>query len=144
MTPPLCYPAYIWMDLTVRYTNSIWVRYTNNRSVGPSGYEHSLSRDTYFRKRVGVRVHTALTCFACVFIIPHQVGTSSARRSHAALVEFSIADYSVSNFPVDLLSEQRMQNYLFIYIQALELNHPKTRDSVFDLFWRCRTLINAN
>ena len=81
------------MDLTVCYTNSIWDRRTTNRTVGLSGNEHSLSRDTYIRERGGVRVHNALTCFACVFIIPHQVDTSSTRRSHNALaVEFSIAD----------------------------------------------------
>ena len=81
------------MGLTVCYTNSIWVRCTNNRTVGPLGNVHSLSRDTYIRERGGVRVHNALTCFACVFIIPHQVEASSNRRSHAALaVEFSVAD----------------------------------------------------
>jgi len=81
------------MDLTVCYTNSIWVRHTNKRTVRPAGNEHSLSRDTYISEQGGVRVHNALTCFACVFIIPHQVETSSTRRSHAALaVEFAIVD----------------------------------------------------
>jgi len=81
------------MDLTVCYTNSIWVHRTNNRTVGPSGNEHSLSHDTYIRERSGLRVQNALTCFSCVFIIPHQVETSSTRRSHAVLaVEFSITD----------------------------------------------------
>jgi hypothetical protein len=85
-------PACIWMDLTVCYTNSIWFRHTNNRTVGPAGNKHSFSRDTYIREQGGVRVHNALTCFACVFIISHQVETSSIRRSHTALeVQFSIA-----------------------------------------------------
>lgn len=121
------------MDLTVCYTNSIWVRRTNNRTVGPPDNEHSLSRDTYISERGGVRVQNALTCFACVFIIPHQVETSSTRLSHAALaVEFSIADQCFSNFQVNIPSEQVTQNY-FIYISTLELNYPKTRASVFDL-----------
>jgi len=81
------------MDLTVCSTNSIWFRRTNNRTVGPYSNEHSLSRDTYISERGGLRVQNALTCFSCVFIISHQVETSSTRRSHAALaVEFSIAD----------------------------------------------------
>jgi hypothetical protein len=93
MTPPLCYPCVHLDGFNICYTNSIWVRHKNNRTGRPAGNEYGLSRDTYIREQGGVRVHNALTCFACVFIIPHQVETSSTRRSHAAFaVEFSITD----------------------------------------------------
>jgi hypothetical protein len=90
---PLFYPCVHLDGFNSLFHKFNLVRRTNNRTVGPSDTEHSLSPDTYIPERGGVRVHNALTCFSSVFIIPHQVETSSTRRSHAALaVEFSIAD----------------------------------------------------